>query len=129
MCGLGDLADTEAKNNRHMRTNYNSPTDRFHTKCTVVKYIKPDTKKVYIYYGAALCPDHQARPNTSRKLLDWLKEKNIRHEMFTIRNPLLQASKSARKAPKDKNCHENISDKEVMRLLKEEMTGSDLETE
>ena len=93
VCGLGDLSEPELKSMKHVRCNYNNPTDRFHTKCTAIRFVK-DGKKVYCYYGAALCPDHQSKPNTSRKLLDWLKEKNIKHEMFTLHNPSSKLNKT-----------------------------------
>ena len=82
---------------------------------------------MYCFYGAALCPDHQKLSNTSSKLLDWLKEKKVKHELFTLSRALNQATKSSSKAPKTKDRNELLSDKEVMDLLKKEMTSSDFE--
>ena len=125
-CGMGDLSEHETKNSKHVRCDYNNPVDRFLTKCTVCRFVK-DSKKVYCFYGAALCPDHQNRPNTSKKLLDWLKEKNVKHEMFTMTRAPFNANKTATKASKCRNKHELVSDEEIMDMLKREMAASEFE--
>ena len=101
-CGKADMSSAEESDGRHRRCDYKNPVDRFLVKCTAWRSKDSGGRKLYCFYGAALCPDHQKLSNTSSKLLDWLKEKKVKHELFTLSRALNQATKSSSKAPKQK---------------------------
>ena len=126
VCG-GDLSDNLDGNERHKFCDYNNPVDRFLTKCTVLRSTGNNGKKNFCFYGAALCPFHQSRQNTNPKLLDWLKKKKVKHELFTIKQPNILNKKP--KDPPSKSCNhqEMLSDPEVMELLRKEMSESEFE--
>lgn len=119
VCGSGDLSPAEEKDSKHKRCDYRNPVDRFHLKCTAWRSKDANGRKLYCFYGAALCQEHQKISNTSTKLLDWLKEKRVKHELFTI------ATKSSKVPKKCKD--ELMSDEEAMDLLKREMKNSEFE--
>ena len=119
VCGSGDLSPVEEKDFKHKRCDYRNPVDRFHLKCTAWRSKDANGRKLYCFYGAALCQEHQKISNTSTKLLDWLKEKRVKHELFTI------TSKSNKFPKKLKD--ELMSDDEAMDLLKKEMKSSEFE--
>ena len=84
VCGGADLVGQEMTEKKHKRCNYKEPVDRLLTKCTAWKNFNAQGRKIFCHYAAALCPNHQNVPNTNSNLLEWLKEKRIRHELFTI---------------------------------------------
>ena len=114
VCGTADMSTDEASEGRHKRCDYKQPADRFLTKCTAYGFTKSNTgpgKKVNCYFGAALCTDHKSFRNTSQKLLEWLKDKKIRHDMFTMSPGASQASKASKTQKKTEHCHDPKSDK------------------
>ena len=128
VCGRADLTGTEATDLKHKRCDFKNPVERFHTRCTSLRFIKSLNKKVPCFYGAALCPNHQSDKNTSPKLLAWLNEKKIKHSMFTIDRRAPKANKvSAKCGKKDDHVHALKTDQEVMEMLRNEMAKSDVE--
>ena len=126
VCGRADLSGPEKSDCRHQRCDYRNPVDRLLTKCTAWKSKDRQTgRKLFCFYGAALCPDHQKLSNTSPQLLDWLKEKKVKHELFALGRAMV--SKSKDKVAKTKNKHEHVSDKEALDMLKHEMESSECE--
>ena len=124
ICG-GEILDCSDTEDRHRYCDYSKPVDRFLVKCTVLRSTSNTGKKNFCFYGAALCPHHQARPNTNPKLIEWLKKKRIKHELFTIKQPGLISK------VKKCNCKDHkdmLSDPEVTELLKAEMSKSDFES-
>ena len=127
ICG-GDMSDCDSADEKHKFHDYNNPVDRFLVKCTALRSNNPAGKKTYCFYGAALCPSHQSKPNTNSKLLDWLKKKRVKHELFAIKQASLGAkSKPSNKSSKAKDSQEMLSDKEVMEMLRKQMSESDFE--
>ena len=122
ICG-GDMSGYQNGEDRHRFCDYNNPVDRFLVKCTVLRSTSNSGKKNFCFYGAALCPHHQSRPNTNSKLIDWLKKKRIKHELFTIKQPSL-VSKSKNKC---KDHQDMLTDPEVTELIKNEMSRSEFE--
>ena len=127
VCGSGDLSNLEKSEGKHRRCNYKNPVDRFLTKCTAWRSKNTQGRKLYCFYGAALCPDHQNIPNVSSELLDWLKEKRIRHELFTVGRIENRMAK-AKQNKSSKNKDEHVTDKEALDMLKVAMAGSDVES-
>ena len=123
-CGLGNLSKAEESNHRHRRCDYKSPVDRFILKCTAWRSKDSSGRKLYCYHGAALCKDHQNLSNTNKKLLDWLKERKVRHDLFLVEKPIV-TKKSKSQNPV--GCNEALSDQKVMNLLREKMDNSDFE--
>ena len=125
MYGKADLSRDEISSSKHKFCDYKNPVDRFHTKCT--KVIKTNNNKTFsCYYGAALCPKHQTMKNTNQKLLDWLEEKKIDHQMFSIKRAFSDKI-NAKSSKKDDHVHEFKTDQEVMEMLRKEMAKSDEE--
>ena len=118
--GNGDLSNSEKSELKHRRCNYKSPTDRFLTKCTAWRSKNAQGRKLFCYFGAALCLDHQNIKNCSPQLLDWLKASKIRHDMFTVDSLPNQFIKMKGKKCKPKD-HEHISDREAHDMLKTAM--------
>ena len=127
ICGNGDLSESEKSDQKHKRCNYKSPTDRFLTKCTAWRSKNSQGRKLYCFYGAALCPDHQGIPNTSSQLIEWLKDKKIRHDMFTLSPACNKVSKGKAKLNRTKQKNEPVSDDEALDLLKSEMKNCSFE--
>ena len=128
VCGRAELSGTEVTDLRHKRCDFKNPVERFHTRCTALRFIKSLNKQVPCFFGAALCPNHQAIKNSSPKLLAWLNEKKIEHDMFTLDRPASKVNKASAKASKkDDHIHELKSDQEVMEMLRNEMAKSDME--
>ena len=126
VCGLGNLSSAEEVSSRHRRCDYKNPIDRFITKCTAWRSKDSTGRKLYCYYGAALCKDHQKLANTNSKLLEWLSEKKVKHDLFTIERPSTIAKRHQK--TKLENCDDHLSDKDVMELLREKMDISDFES-
>ena len=128
VCGSGDLSDAEKSEFKHKRCNFRSPTDRFLTKCTAWRSKNSQGRKLYCFYGAALCPDHQNISNTSPELIEWLKEKKIRHDMFSLGNQISnQVAKAKTKSNKCAHKNESVSDKDALDMLKSAMKDSEFE--
>ena len=120
ICGTANMSKDEAANERHKRCDYRAPVDKSHTRCTCTWSNRSNpSRKIPCYYGSALCPNHQSQKNTSQKLLDWLKDKKVRHNMFAI-------NKTKVKADSKHKC-EVKTDKEVVEILREQMEKSDFE--
>ena len=127
VCGSGNLSRTEEISLKHRRCDYRKPVDRFITKCTAWRSKDSTGRKLFCYYGAALCKDHQNLSNTNPKLLEWLKENKIKHEMFTMEKPIV----SNKKQPVAKNsdvCEDHLTDERVMDMLRDKMDSSDFES-
>ena len=99
----------------------------FLTKCTAWRYKNTLGRKLFRLLEAPLCPDHQYIPNTSSQLLDWLKEKKVKHELFALTKTGTKIYETKGKVAKDKGKNEAISDKEAFDLLKNEMKNSEFE--
>ena len=125
VCGMGNLSSVEEISHKHRRCDYKNPVDRFILKCTAWRSKDASGKKLFCYHGAALCKDHQNLSNTNPKLLDWLKERRVKHELFLIEKPFI-SKKSQTKTCND-DCKETLSDKKVMDMLRKEMSTSDFE--
>ena len=127
VCGMADLSGTEISDSRHRRCDYKNPVERFHTRCTAQRFVRSLNKKVPCFIGAALCPDHQSIKNTSQKLLDWLEDKKIDHQMFNLKGASNNKAVNVKTSKKEDKVQEHKTDQEVMEILRNEMTKSDTE--
>ena len=109
------------------RCDYNSPTNRRLVRCSISWFSASANRVQRCFRGAALCLQHQTQKNADQRLLEWLKERRIKHEMFIINQGLYKVtSKKESKSP-PVQAKELPSDEKVLELLQTEMERSDFE--
>ena len=124
-CGIS-LPHT-AKETTCKRCDFMQPVNRKLVRCNVTWFSAAASRVQRCFRGAALCLQHQSQKNTDPKLLEWLKQKQIKHEMFMLNNKIQKtASKRERSSQKTPRV-ELPDDKEVLEMLKNEMEKSDFE--
>ena len=124
-CGIALLHNNS--DSTCQRCDYNSPTNRRLVRCSVSWFSAAANRVQRCFRGAALCIQHQTQKNTDAKLIEWLKERKIKHEMFTL-NHQIQKTSSKREAKGQCGREiELLSDKKVVDLLRKEMENADFE--
>ena len=130
VCGMAGVPGSGSDDQKCKRCDYKAPADRWHLKCTASWMNSASGRNQSCFYGAALCNRHQSQKNTHSKLLDWLKEKRVKHELFTLKSKHGQLTKSgstSKKTTKESTPPDLPSDEKVMEMLREEMSKSDEE--
>ena len=124
-CGIA--LPQNSKESTCQRCDYNTPTNRRLIRCNVSWFSAAASRVQRCFRGAALCIQHQSQRNTEPKLIEWLKEKRIKHEMFSLDNKI---HKTISKRDKGQHKHdiELPSDQKVLEMLREEMKNSNFET-
>ena len=124
-CGISlpnNVKETSCK-----RCDYFTPTNRKIVRCSVTWFSAAANKIQRCFRGAALCLQHQSQRNADSKLLDWLKERRIKHEMFMLNNKIQRNLSKKEHRGLTKNVTELPDDKKVLDMLRKEMEVSDFE--
>ena len=125
-CTCGIALTSGGREETCKRCDYSAPTNRKLVRCNVSWFSAAANRVQRCFRGAALCLQHQNSKNADPKLLEWLKEKRIKHEMFVLNPGIYKLNKRDKK---DRGSTDiNLpSDRQVLDMLNEEMEKCDAE--
>ena len=122
-CGIA--LPYNSKDNTCRRCDYSMPTNRKIVRCNVTWFSSAANRIQRCFRGAPICLQHQSQRNTDPKLLEWLKDRRIKHEMFMLHNKVQKNNN--KRGGQNKHSIDLPDDEKVLEMLEREMEKSDFE--